>query len=517
MDAPQKFVACLAVQFLTCKAAGYLSPTLDLDSYSISSLVVFSSFVLASLCATALAFSVAGVEFGSPAIPCVFQGPSFILCLVAVGVSTVLQTPDIVGDLAFSVLGMLGMPIQLFISLALRGSNIFVVGVCFFALTFVFMTSVSMNLSDVVASFLLSISFLIAAPTRCVRDQRLIILVGMSASAAMSTPADDPNGVYWLLSIDVLYLIFLFKRRKRILPEALSSCKFTTLAWLRYMRANGLMVTRCQETPQEAFGNVEKAALLLIASHRWLHRYTCDVLLEGSQPPVGFRLHSMMLHLGAAFPETWSEAFQKGFCHGVKASWKTITCGGHDVLLFFDFMALPQTSMTVDGKLVERTREEEEVFSQALPHMGALYSMYEVVVLPEVHAGTHPYLQSGWWFSEFMNAMLSQELSAYSDEAISDYWEATSAASQAAFRRVFEKLGATSIDEADATIFMTHFRSELNQKVFFSEGDRAVVEKIIFGCLTRRLLWDAVRDQDFATFQKMLDQFVNEGLVGIAF
>merc|ERR1719199_880396 len=98
-----------------------------------------------------------------------------------------------------------------------------------------------------------------------------------------------------------------------------------------------------------------------------------------------------------------------------------MTHTGYDVLLFFDFAGLPQIGKRADGSLIERTKEETEIFQEALPAMGVLYTMLDVLVIPEVTDDVRPYFSSGWCYSEFVSALLAKTLVAYSSQAFTDY------------------------------------------------------------------------------------------------
>merc|ERR1739849_42499 len=93
------------------------------------------------------------------------------------------------------------------------------------------------------------------------------------------------------------------------------------------------------------------------------------------------RLASMMRILRHTFPESvCGETFQRGIWKGLVSIWNSLTIGGSDCLLFFDFMCLPQIGLAADGEPIDRTDEEKQVFFEALPSMGALYTHYPVLV-----------------------------------------------------------------------------------------------------------------------------------------
>jgi len=83
---------------------------------------------------------------------------------------------------------------------------------------------------------------------------------------------------FWSVAgIPVIYLLALASRYQRVLPYSLRNCKFIRLDKLREMQELGIQIKRCQELPTEIFGNASYAVELIITSHRWLNRFTCDV------------------------------------------------------------------------------------------------------------------------------------------------------------------------------------------------------------------------------------------------
>merc|ERR1711953_67883 len=78
--------------------------------------------------------------------------------------------------------------------------------------------------------------------------------------------------------------------------------------------------------------------------------------------------------------------------------------------------------MDRNGDLILRTDAETACFHEALPAMGALYSMYPVMVLPEVPVDTHSYSSSGWCFSEICIALLGRQLVEFSRTAVHEHF-----------------------------------------------------------------------------------------------
>merc|ERR1712203_543524 len=72
-------------------------------------------------------------------------------------------------------------------------------------------------------------------------------------------------------------------------------------------------------------------------------------------------------------------------------------------------MCLPQ---------VPRTESEQTVFEIGLANMGVLYSMFPVLVLSEVPPGVRDYFTSGWCFSEFVSALLGDQLQSYAPDTL---------------------------------------------------------------------------------------------------
>lgn len=204
----------------------------------------------------------------------------------------------------------------------------------------------------------------------------------------------------------LLYCFLLFIRRGRKLPPALQKVGYTRLGYLREAFLKGQRIGRMQDMPPEGCGDANKAAYLIITSHRWLDRFTCDVTTDTYQH--GVRLETMVRNMDTYFPQSIFAV--GGTCtQRLFRIFQGMRTGGNDVLLFFDFMGLPQIGKTESGELIQRTEAEDMIFKEALPAMGALYTMYPVIVLPEVVPNVHPYFSSGWCFSEFTSAVLTKK------------------------------------------------------------------------------------------------------------
>eukprot|EP00929_Paragymnodinium_shiwhaense_P074460 TRINITY_DN38115_c0_g3_i1.p1 TRINITY_DN38115_c0_g3~~TRINITY_DN38115_c0_g3_i1.p1 ORF type:complete len:222 (-),score=39.46 TRINITY_DN38115_c0_g3_i1:35-655(-) len=204
--------------------------------------------------------------------------------------------------------------------------------------------------------------------------------------------------------------------------------------------------------------------------------------------------------------------------------------GGNDVLIFFDFMSLPQEGMDSKSTIIPRTQTEQEVFQECLPAMGLLYSTFPVLMLPEVTADVHPYSCSGWCFSEFSIATLGKQFKKFSPDAADVYFaEVGYSPESAAMTQVFSDAGrrGSAMAPNDIHSFLDMFDLELSQKRFFDESDKAVVHDIVHGFLQKRILLDAIARKDVkaatATIQRMttgglqehFNQSVDDGLTVI--
>merc|ERR1712051_565245 len=129
---------------------------------------------------------------------------------------------------------------------------------------------------------------------------------------------------------------------------------------------------------------------------------------------------------------------------------------------------------------------EADPFFEALPHMGALYTMYPVVVLKEVTPEVAPYESSGWCFAEFCSALLTKQLSKYSAEALDEYVSSDN------FSCIVMEMAEGTIDEHREQKFIEAFDADLSKRIFFDEEDRQIVRGFVIGCLLIRQLRDAV-------------------------
>ena len=173
-----------------------------------------------------------------------------------------------------------------------------------------------------------------------------------------------------------VYANILLRRRLRYLPPGLAKAKFIRLGYLKAMLTRGERICRCQDLPDEAFGDVSLAAYLIIVSHRWLHPYMCDTCTDGY--PCGVKLDNLVCRLEAHFS-------QSDFCGGIGISrWlnrlhRRYCIGGWDVVIFFDFTSIPQRRVQEDGSILQRAPEEQAVFEECLPNMGTLYTLFPVL------------------------------------------------------------------------------------------------------------------------------------------
>eukprot|EP00931_Biecheleriopsis_adriatica_P103875 TRINITY_DN78666_c0_g1_i1.p1 TRINITY_DN78666_c0_g1~~TRINITY_DN78666_c0_g1_i1.p1 ORF type:complete len:559 (+),score=91.73 TRINITY_DN78666_c0_g1_i1:45-1679(+) len=358
-------------------------------------------------------------------------------------------------------------------------------------------------------SFALAFMILPVTRARYLRDQRLI--VGFMFTTAMSISVggsfmpclesgdlnqEAASGLLLIFIIDLAgtLALILATRTNRQLPKALQHCKFCSLGYLRKALQAGLRILRYQDMPPEAFGDVKKSAVLLITSHRWLDQFLCDLPLPEEGCPYGLRLTTMTQSLNGIYPETLC-------CKSVSAVLESMRLGGNDVLVFFDFMGLPQIGKKDDGELIQRTEEEAAIFFEALPHMGALYTMYPVIVLQEVTPGVSPYESSGWCFSEFCSALLTKQLGKYSAAAVAEY---TNNSAFSCIGMILDMAEESTITNQVDKKFIELFDADLSKRKFFNEDDREVVRRIVLGYLVIRQLTDAVRQGAQSEAERLL-------------
>lgn len=302
----------------------------------------------------------------------------------------------------------------------------------------------------------------------------------------------------FIVGLLMLYFNVLLRRNRRNLPPGLQGAKFVRLSFLRRMLSSGEMIRRCQELPEEAFGDAAKAIHFVILSHRWLDPRTSDVATP--EYPRGVNLTNLVRRLDAEFFPSHTGSLWQRFLRW----YRTACIGGWDVVIFFDFMSLPQNGIAADGSIILRSLEETKVFLECLPNMGTLYSLFPVLALTEMpeENTAHNYFGSGWCFCEFIIAMLNKQLSQYSNETLQSFR-----------RKTLLFASMQLMDEQAAMRFQEGVMSELGRKTFRHESDRKVVGGIIEGFLTKRLLLDSIRKGDMARMQRLLMQLAREGLL----
>jgi hypothetical protein len=299
--------------------------------------------------------------------------------------------------------------------------------------------------------------------TKYRKDAKIVTCVALLAAAATSGRAYVPynlvmkqkmkskylisTALFTGLCAFVSYLIFVYHRRQRQITPGLRGCKFITLAYLREMQQKGVKIGRMQDLPPRAFGNFSKAGQIIITSHRWLNRFTCDT--------DNIRLFEMVRE----FDNYYSlKGMGKG--KGLKEKLWRLRCsitGGCDVLIFFDFMSIPQIGLDASGEQIPRTPEELEVFIECLPNMGLLYSSFPVIILETVPEGVAPYWHSGWCYCELNISYLGGQLDTYSSQQIADRPELAKAKEN----------------------FLAAFGENIGSKIFFADSDRTVVKNIV--------------------------------------
>ena len=303
------------------------------------------------------------------------------------------------------------------------------------------------------AAVLLSSSFCVCMYSR---DQCMVfnltgtVALSIMGGGYMHLRAYFKTALYAAVSISCTYNLLLWRRRRRYFPDALKGAKWIRLSFLRSLVKNGGQIVRQQLLPPQAFGDPSKASHLVVISHRWLHRYTCDMVSAAF--PQGMRLVTMLAKLEAHF-STEGLGHGDSFWECWVRSWRSITPGS-DVLLFFDFCSIPQEGRSETGETIFRTPDEEAVFRRCLPSMGSLYSMLPVLICEEVPEGMEPYETSGWCFVEKSIATLGNQLSQYSPQH--------AASSEARARRHSFSKGLNF----SAEVFLLTFMQELQAKHF---------------------------------------------------
>jgi len=285
---------------------------------------------------------------------------------------------------------------------------------------------------------------------------------------------------YVCACIVMIYLVVEVLEHQRNLPPVFAGMKFIRMG---FIRADGSRIARCQEMPACAFGDVGKSMKLISVSHRWLNQNTCDAPTPDF--PMGLRLGTLRRELSLYFSPTRNEepSFLRRLIHALTRR----SAGGWDVVVFFDFSCLPQEP---------RSEEENFIFSQCLPHMGVLYSMFPTLILHEVTHGAHGYMESGWCFCEYQTAMLGKQVSAFSCN------------SAAALRQA----SLISVDHGDMESFIASAEAKLEQKVFKNASDAQVVRQILSGFALKRVLLDAIEAGDDELMRTTVTRMKSERL-----
>jgi len=296
--------------------------------------------------------------------------------------------------------------------------------------------------------------------------------------------------------IIVVYSNFMLRRSQRFLPPGLSEAKFVRMGYLRHLMDTGGRLCRCQDLPDEAFGDVGVAQYLLIVSHRWLHPYTCDIIVDGF--PQGFKLHHLYSRLAKHF------AVSRLHLASCQNCLNALCIGGWDVVIFFDFLSVPQRKQQADGLIIERTPAEQEVFISCLPNMGTLYSTFEVLVLDEVpdNDAEHNYIESGWCSCEWGIAMFGNTLPRYSAEQLQRY--ASNAGKHAVVRTMSDRTSRFLEDE---------IIRQIESKPFLLQSDRDVAIDIVHAFAKRRLITDAIKRRDIASLRSHLSDLKDKRLL----
>mmetsp|Transcript_88188 Transcript_88188/g.184261 ORF Transcript_88188/g.184261 Transcript_88188/m.184261 type:complete len:702 (-) Transcript_88188:87-2192(-) len=325
----------------------------------------------------------------------------------------------------------------------------------------------------------------------------LVFLV-LAITTSLHTGASfgvNPLVFCWiLLSVVFSYLQMLWLRRKRTLPTPFRGCKFVTLNYLRHIAATGEGIRRCQDLPSVAFGDPAKAKYLIVLSHRWMNRFTCDVRTE--EHPEGLRLHMLVKHLDSLFSTA-------GICQGngfrdKLRHFKYAMTGGSDVLVFLDFMSLPQVGRSEEGNVIPRTDDEEDIFERCLPSMSILYSMFPVLVSPEVDDTSSPYYDSGWCWSESSIAWLGGQLALFpSNDEIR--------------HRLKDKIRHND----DLPDIGRKLERSLEEKTFLFETDRSISRTMIRCFVLKRRLLHALQNKLAGLLEPVLQELVTGGYEGI--
>jgi len=142
--------------------------------------------------------------------------------------------------------------------------------------------------------------------------------------------------------------------------------------------------------------------------------------------------------------------------------------------------------MDDDNIEIPRSVEEQLVFSDCLPNMGLLYSMFPVLILEEVNHGIQPYSSSGWCFSESNIALLGHQLHMFSQA--SHLWVRASIFIWETFQDTFDQ--------------------GLEDKIFFPESDRTIVKNIMKDFFYKRQVMEAIQRRRVNHVQRVLSNIV---------
>eukprot|EP00931_Biecheleriopsis_adriatica_P054325 TRINITY_DN31956_c0_g1_i1.p1 TRINITY_DN31956_c0_g1~~TRINITY_DN31956_c0_g1_i1.p1 ORF type:complete len:1112 (+),score=105.83 TRINITY_DN31956_c0_g1_i1:101-3436(+) len=328
---------------------------------------------------------------------------------------------------------------------------------------------------------------LVCARTRYLADQRLAFCIMAQPIAAYGfimfaniaeTTRRHQLWTYVFGSIFTTLLVYanlLLRRRRRQFAKELHSLKFVRLGYLRNMVAQGLAMSCCQELPADAFGDPACAELVVAVSHCWYDKIRCDACSDAF--PQGVKLPALTKRLEASLFQSWT----------LKSLWCTHILGGWDVLVFLDYMSVPQCLPAPDGTALPRNEEEQKIFQECLPVMGTLYANFPVLILLDDMTGQgqdmNKYSESGWCTCEYYVARLGSQLQDFSEDCLLDL--TPSDASMPA------REGSKSLEAVQDYVC-----SQLEHKRFQHEHDRHIAGQIIRHFVLRQLLRDAIRVGD---------------------
>merc|ERR1719356_1120348 len=178
------------------------------------------------------------------------------------------------------------------------------------------------------------------------------------------------------------------------------------------------------------------------------------------------RLERFFPSAGPGFSTFWSDPMSILF-----KSLMSATSSDYDTLVFFDYMCLPQIGKTEDGTIIERTLAEQECFRRTLPAVGLLYTMFPVMVCPEVADWNEPYFTSGWCFSEWEQSELCGTLSTYSSSINDEQRRGRSAVSAKGSTASQATMQQDDKASCRTKKILDCFENDLKNKKFRVEGD----------------------------------------------